>query len=113
MLMVSGDEAACKEAREFFDPIETAAIKKGIGRNKADCLPLDEAHSRIREAARKAVSLVGKAKPFVPKKPMTIVLEYNRADYCDSAASRLKYVERVDARTIKWVTSDPLAILPR
>jgi len=113
MLMVSGDEAACREAQEFFGPVETAVVKKAIGRNKAECLPLDEAHARIREAARRAISLIGKAKPFIPQKPMTIVLEYNRSDYCDSAVARLNYVERLDARTIRWVTSDPLAILPK
>ncbi|MDI6828308.1 MAG: M55 family metallopeptidase [Armatimonadota bacterium] len=113
MLMVSGDEAACKEAREFFNPIETAVVKRGIGRNKAELVPLDEARARIREAAKRAISLIGKAKPFIPEKPMTIVLEYNRSDYCDSAVNRLSYVERLDARTIRWVTNDPLAILPK
>jgi len=113
MLMMSGDEAACKEAHDFFDPIETVAVKKAVGRNKAECLPLDEAHARIREAAKKAISLVGKAKPYKVKTPMEIVLEFNRSDYCDSAAKNLPIWERLDARTIRKVTSDPLELLPR
>lgn len=123
MLMVSGDEAACKEAHDFFDPIETAVVKKAVGRNKAELVPLEEARARIREAAKKSISLIGaagasipdrrdKAKPFVPKKPMEIVLEYNRSDYCDSAA-KLPGWERLDARTVRKVTSDPLELLPR
>ena len=112
MLMVSGDEAACKEAHDFFDPIETAVVKKAVGRNKAECLPLDEAHARIREAAKKSIALIGKAKPFKVKMPMEIVLEFNRADYCDAAA-KLPGWERLDARTIRKVTSDPLELLPR
>jgi D-amino peptidase len=111
MLMVSGDEAACAEARAFFDPVETAAVKRGRGRNRADLVPLDEARKRIRAAARQAVGLVGRARPLVLKKPMEIVLEYNRSDYCDEAAGR-PGVERLDARTIRKVTSDPLEILP-
>jgi D-amino peptidase len=111
MLMMSGDEAACVEARAFFDPVETAVVKLAIGRNRADLVPIEEARARIREAARKAISLVGKAKPFIPTKPMEIVLEYNRADYCDAAAQKPNR-ERVDARTIRWVTSDLLDILP-
>ena len=111
MLMVSGDEAACAEARAFFDPVETAAVKRGRGRNRADLVPLAEARERIRAAARRAVGLVGRARPLVVKKPMEIVLEYNRSDYCDAAAGR-PGVERLDARTIRKVTSDPLEILP-
>ena len=113
LIMMSGDEAACKEAHDFFDPIETAAVKKAVGRNKADLVPLDEARARIREAAKKSISLVGKAKPFKVKMPMEIVLEFNRADYCDSAIKNLPTWERLDARTIRKVTSDPLELLPR
>jgi D-aminopeptidase len=42
---------------------------------------------------------------------MEIVLEFNRSDYCDSVAAK-PGIERLDARTIRWVTSDTLAILP-
>jgi len=110
-LMMSGDEAACAEARAFFNPVETAAVKRGIGRNRAELVEVKEARARIREAARRAIALVGKAKPLVPNKPMEIILEYNRADYCDGPAAK-PGMERLDARTIRWVTSDPLAILP-
>lgn len=111
MLMVSGDEAACAEARNFFSPVETAAVKRAVGRNRAELVDLKEARDRIREAARRALALVGKGRPLVPVKPMELVLEYNRSDYCDGAAGR-PGIERLDARTIRWVTSDPLAILP-
>jgi D-amino peptidase len=111
MLMVSGDEAACAEARAFFDPVETAVVKRGLGRNQAALVEPAEARARIREAARRAVALVGRARPLVPAKPMEIVLEFNRSDYCDEVAGR-PGIERLDARTVRKVTSDPLAILP-
>jgi D-amino peptidase len=111
MLMVSGDEAACVEARQFFSPVETAVVKRGVGRNRAELIAVEEARQRIREAARRAISLVGKARPFQPLKPMEIRLEYNRADYCDAAAGR-PGVERLDARTVRKVTSDPLDLFP-
>jgi D-amino peptidase len=111
MLMVSGDEAACVEARQFFDPVETAVVKHGLGRNRAALVEPVEARGRIREAARRAIALVGRARPMIAEKPMEIVLEYNRSDYCDEVASR-PGIERLDARTIRKVTRDPLAILP-
>ena len=111
MLMVSGDEAAGVEARQFFNPVEVAVVKRGLGRNRAELVETKEARARIREAARKAMALVGKGKPLLPTKPMEIILEYNRADYCDGTAAK-EGMERLDARTLRWVTSDPLAILP-
>ncbi len=111
MLMVSGDEAACVEARQFFHPVETAVVKRGVGRNLAELVPPDEARARIREAARRAVSLVGQARPFAPLKPMEILLELNRSDYCDAVAAH-PGVERLDARTVRKLTSDPLELFP-
>jgi len=111
MLMVSGDEAACVEAREFFSPLETAIVKRGIGRNRAELTPSDEARARIREAARRAVSLIGQASPFCPSLPMEIIMKFNRTDYCDKVA-RYPGNERVDARTVRKVTSDPLSFFP-
>ena len=110
MAMVSGDEAACVEARQFFNPVETAIVKTGIGRNRAQLVELDEARTRIREAARRAVSIIPDARPFVPLKPMEIILEFTRADYCDSAAAR--GAERIDARTVRKVTDNALELFP-
>ena len=111
MLMVSGDEAACAEARAFFDPIETAAVKQGVGRNRAIAYPADEARERIRNAARESLALVGKALPFQPISPMEIKVEYTRSDYCDGV-SRLEGVERLDARTVRIIARDHTDILP-
>jgi D-amino peptidase len=111
MLMVSGDEAACAEARQFFSPLETAAVKRGVGRNRAELVPLEEARARVREAARRAISLVGKARPLIPSKPMEVRLELCRADYCDYFATK-PGTERLDARAVRKVTSDPLDLFP-
>jgi D-amino peptidase len=111
MLMVSGDEAACAEAHNFFNPVETAVVKRAQGRNRAEVVELKEARNRIREAAQRAVGLVGKGRPLMLNQPMEIILEFNRSDYCDAVAAKPGF-ERLDARTVRWVTSDPLAILP-
>jgi D-amino peptidase len=111
MLMVSGDQAACDEAARFFDPVHTAVVKRGIGRNRAELVPGQEALDRIREAARQSMALVGRAKPLRPRSPMEIKLRMNRSDYCDDLARRPGW-ERLDARTCRKVTSDPLSILP-
>ena len=110
MAMVSGDEAACVEARQLFHPLETATVKRGIGRNRAELVDLEEARARIREAARRAIAIVPETRPFVPTKPMEIILEYTRADYCDAAAAR--GAERIDARTVRKVTDDSLELFP-
>ncbi|HBP37369.1 MAG TPA: hypothetical protein DD640_01250 [Clostridiales bacterium] len=104
VLMVSGDETACAEARSFFNPVACAAVKYANGRNHALCYDLKESEDSIREAARSGMALIGQVKPFKPLLPMEIKLELYRSDYCDELAS-LPDVERLDARTIRKVVN--------
>jgi D-amino peptidase len=110
LLMVSGDEAACIEARQFFNPIECASVKRGLGRNAAALVDSGQAVERIWDAAYKAMALVGKGKPFTPILPMEVKLQLSRSDYCDSIASQ-HGVERLDARTVRKVTGSYLDLL--
>jgi D-amino peptidase len=110
LLMVSGDEAACVEARQFFTPLETTIVKRAIGRNRAELVDSEESLKRIQESARKAVSFAGKVNPFKPILPMEIKLELYRSDYCDNIACS-SGLERLDARTIRKVSNSSLDIL--
>jgi D-amino peptidase len=111
LVMVSGDEAAAAEAHAFFDPVETAVVKRGHGRNKAVLVPLDEARRRIRDAAERSLSLVGKAAPFKTTMPAEIILDLYRSDFADMHAAA-EDVERIDARRVRKVAATPLDILP-
>ena len=107
MIMVAGDEAAIAETREFFNPVECAVVKRGLNRNRAALVESDKAIRRIYEAAKKSISLVGKAKPFKPNLPIEIILELARTDYSDKFVE-MDGVERIDARTVRKVSNDYL-----
>ncbi|MBP8954197.1 MAG: M55 family metallopeptidase [Armatimonadetes bacterium] len=111
MVMVSGDEAACVEARQFFRPCKTAIVKTASERQLADCLPLDEARQLIWQAAHDAIAIVREARPFRLQTPMEIITEFNRCDYADNAA-RSRNVERIGPRTVRKLTSNPLELFP-
>lgn len=102
MTMVSGDEAACAEAKKFLgEDIAVASVKTGVGRNEAKCLSSDEAFSRIKAAARLGVITAKEIRPFSVSMPAEIILEYNRSDYCEEAyESCLENVVRLDARRL-------------
>lgn len=106
IIMVTGDEAACFEARQFLNPVECVAVKRGIGRNNAELIvDNDKAFDLIKRGAKNAMSLVGIAKPFKPILPLDIKLELYRSDYCDEIAKK-HGVERLDARTVRKVCNN-------
>lgn len=106
VVMVSGDEAACCEARQFLGDIECALVKYGVGRNRARLVDLEESLLRIRNASRNGLKLVGKIRPYKPILPMELKLEVNRSDLCDIYAERPD-IERLDARTVRKIVALP------
>lgn len=110
ILLVTGDQAACDEAGDFFGPIETVSVKQGAGRQFAHCLPPEKATLHIREGARRAISLVNEAKPFRVEIPLTIRLELYRSDMADAISLR-PGTRRTDARTLERTVEDVRELL--
>ncbi len=104
LVLVTGDEAACAEARELLgeDAVVTVAVKKAIGRQFARCIHPARARQMIQEGARKALELVrsGAAKPYTLEKPIRVRLEFYRTDMADPFENHPR-VKRVGPREIE------------
>ena len=58
VIMVTGDEAACREARQFLgNEIITVPVKKGLSRESAMLYPFAETRKALYEGARKAMAV--------------------------------------------------------
>ena len=105
VLMVSGDQALAEEASGWIRGVETAVVKRSTGRLSAECLPLAEAHERIRAAAERAVKnhIQGKSPlPLEIKTPITLTIEYLSSSMADSAAI-FPGVRRLDGKRLEVV----------
>jgi D-amino peptidase len=73
VIMVTGDEAVCREARKFFgNSIVTVAVKKGLSREAAVLYPFEETRKALFDGAKKAVSAIPSCKPYILKTPVKI-----------------------------------------
>jgi D-amino peptidase len=80
-LMVTGDEATCREARKFFgNNLVTVAVKKGISREAAILYPFDETRQALYEGARRAISAISSCKPYKLDTPVKIKMQYLNLD---------------------------------
>jgi D-amino peptidase len=76
-IMVTGDEAACREATKFFGPdCVTVAVKKGVTREAAILYPFDETRQALYKGAKRAVAAIGKCKPYKLSLPIRAKKEY-------------------------------------
>lgn len=108
--LVTGDEAACREAREELSVPVTVEVKRAVCRNYARCLHPARAAELIRQGAARAVQLAKETPPFVVPPPLTVEVTFTRCDYADSAAQQ-PHVERVDARTVRTIVDHGTKIL--
>ncbi len=100
VIAVSGDEATAAEAVATFGAVECAIVKRGLGRNKAACLSIPNAHNAIREAIGRAMKSIDTYEPFKPELPATIELTVYRTDMADDYAAK-PHIDRVGPRTVQ------------
>jgi D-amino peptidase len=75
VLMVSGDDKTCREAKRFLKDVVTVQVKKGTDVEGGQLLPLDEAHALIRRGAEQACREYKRFKPWKVKRPVRMRLE--------------------------------------
>ena len=77
LIMVTGDEATCREAKDFFgEDIVTVAVKKGLAREAAELYPFDLTRKALYEGAKKAIANISLAKPYKIDLPIHAKKEY-------------------------------------
>jgi D-amino peptidase len=102
--MISGDDAAVREAQELLGPIEGAVVKWTIGFHAARTLTPEAAYALIETRMRAALARVHDARPLVLQSPVTLDLRFKNYRPAQVLAY-LPIVERPDAHSIRFVGS--------
>jgi D-amino peptidase len=81
VIMVTGDEATIREARNFFgNNIITVPVKKGLAREAAILYPFEETRKALYEGAKKAISVISSCKPYRIETPIKVKMQYLNLD---------------------------------
>ncbi len=100
VVLVTGDEASCAEARELLgDALTTVAVKRGLGAGSARMIPPQRARKLIEDGAERALADLRAVAPWSPGQPCEIRVEFKNTVAPDKLRFRAG-VERVDERTI-------------
>ena len=80
--LVTGDEAACREAKAVLgEEVKTVSVKKGLTRFSARCIPPQEAWRRIEMAVTEVVQYPPKVPPYCPSEPTTLRVEFTAPEH--------------------------------
>ena len=77
VLLVTGDEATCREAKALLgDALTTVAVKWGVGRAAARNVAPLRARELIEDGAKNALKKLDAVEPYDPGKPCEIAVEF-------------------------------------
>src|SRR6187397_2193538 len=100
VLLVTGDHAACREAKELLgEGLTAVSVKQGLGGRSARMLVPSRASELIEEGSKTALADLKAVPPYEPGKPCEVKVEYKST----GPPQRLRYqhgVEIIDDRTI-------------
>jgi len=113
VIMVSGDDKACAEARHWIKGVFTAQVKVGYASNGARFLSMDTAHRLIRDTAERACRNIAAVKPLVHRKPVRMRLEKVERRRVPSLTSRPDWLRLIDGRTYEVTGRDTREALAR
>jgi D-amino peptidase len=100
VLLVTGDDAACREGTELLgDGLTTVEVKQGLGVKSARLLQPGRARELVEAGSKQALSDLKAVEAYDPGRPCEIKVEYKWT----APAASLRYrsgVELLDARTL-------------
>jgi D-amino peptidase len=100
VLLVTGDDAACREGTELLgDGLTTVEVKQGLGVKSARLLQPGRARQLVEAGSKQALSDLRAVEPYDPSRPCEIKVEYKWTAPAASLRHRAG-VELLDARTI-------------
>lgn len=100
VIMVSGDQTACRQMSELLGDVETAVVKQASGRFSAECLAPPVSQELIYEAACRAMERLSSGDvndPFVLDPPIRVTVEFFTSDMADRA-SKIPNTQREGTR---------------
>ncbi|MGH2746497.1 MAG: M55 family metallopeptidase [Actinomycetota bacterium] len=100
VLMVTGDDAVCREARELLGAgLTTVPVKRAFGRFSARHVPAIRARRLIEEGAKKALENPRAVEPYDPGRPCEIEIRLATSGHAEKYRHR-EGVEIIDGRTV-------------
>ena len=109
VVLVTGDDATCAEAKAFLgEGVTTVSVKKGLGITCCEMLAPTRARALIREASAEALGRIGQCQPYAIDLPIQARLEFATQEIADAAGRTLS--ARIDDRTFERTMDGPLEI---
>jgi len=109
VVLVAGDMAIAKQAKELFGDVETIVVKEGIG-EAAKMLHPKKARELIKEKTIKALERLDDFKPYKLSSPFTMEVTFTKEERAHRA-SWIPGAKRSGERSVSFTSGDLMEVL--
>ncbi len=110
VVLVTGDQTVCEQAREHLGDVVTVQVKDAITRYSARSLLPAVACEKIREGATQAVRRASSIKPFRPPAPFDLEIDFVQAA-CADVAELVPGTRRISGSTCSYRAPDAATLI--
>lgn len=86
VIMLAGDDYACKEAQEHVENIITVPVKNAVSRSAMHSLHPEKTRELLKDHVQKAMEQMDTVKPLVPPENPVLRVEFNNYGQAENAA---------------------------
>ncbi|MCM8768036.1 MAG: M55 family metallopeptidase, partial [Candidatus Omnitrophica bacterium] len=108
VILVTGDDATCKEAESFIPEVETVCVKKAIHHQLAITLHPEKARKLIKEGTKRAIEKIGKIKPIKINPPYVFKAQFLNSTTTYHFTHSYSNIKKIDEYTIEIKGDDLL-----
>lgn len=102
VVMVSGDDKLCEEAKSWLGNLETAMVKQGLGRQSALCLSPKRGQEVVYQHAKRAAERLTAGEVFpMPEIPSPAIVRLTYKMVPDADAANGYGTKRIDGYTVE------------
>ena len=110
VIMISGDNIATKEVKDFLGDVETAIVKEALGFHSAKTLTPAAATKIIKHSSFAAVKNIKKFKPYkLSSSPVNLEVSFKNYQPSEILAY-LSIIERIDSHSIRFTGKDMVEV---
>ncbi|HZU75379.1 MAG TPA: M55 family metallopeptidase, partial [Dehalococcoidia bacterium] len=103
--LVTGDDAAIRDAEHILPPHVGVSVKRGISRLGGESLSPVKSREKIRQGARQAIERLAEFQPLKVQTPVTIEMDFYYSIQADVCAL-IPTMERIGDRTVRFQAPD-------
>lgn len=105
LIFITGDDAAIREAKHFFDEVNCVSVKDSVSRHETICKPIEKTEKLIGDSSKDSLLNISKTEPQILEGDITLEIEFTKPEVA-AAMGKIPHFILRDKNIVKFISRD-------